>query len=212
MTPELMRSLIEATARTIEQRAEELTALDSAIGDGDHGFNMARGFNELLTQKDTIAALPLGAALQKAGMALVMKVGGASGPLYGSLLMEMGKAAPPDGRTPTLEELRQMLQAGIEGVKRRGKSERGEKTMLDVLCPVVDALGTAIERGEDDTAATRVLAAAAWGLHKTSYMLATKGRASFLGERSKGHIDPGACSSALLVGAVISVLDGKADK
>jgi dihydroxyacetone kinase-like protein len=136
-----------------------------------------------------------------------MKIGGASGPLYGSLLMEMGKAAPPDGRDPTLEDALRMLTAGIEGVKRRGKSDRGEKTMLDVLCPVADALEAVARSGEGETAATRVLSAAAFGLHRTGSMLATKGRASFLGERSKGHIDPGACSSALLIGAVIGVLE-----
>ena len=211
MSAELLRRLIEATAKTINERAEELTALDQAIGDGDHGINMARGFGELLAQQEALAALPLPDALREAGTALVMKVGGASGPLYGSLLMEMGRTAPPDPAQATLADLRRMLRAGIEAVKRRGKSDRGEKTMLDVLCPVADALDTAIERGETRTAGVRVLSAAAHALHATTYMVATKGRASYLGERSKGHMDPGACSSALLVGAVINVLEQEAD-
>jgi dihydroxyacetone kinase-like protein len=202
--PDLIARLIEATSEVIESHADELTALDQAIGDGDHGTNMARGFREIAAQKPAIAALPLGEALKKAGMTLVMKVGGAAGPLYGSLLMEMGKAAPEG--TPTPAQALEMLEAGIAAVKRRGKSDVGEKTMLDVLCPVADALRRAIE-AEDREPGTRLVAAAAHALHRTSYLRATKGRASFLGERSVGHIDPGACSSALLIGAVVRVLE-----
>jgi dihydroxyacetone kinase-like protein len=203
--PDVIRRLIEATCEVIESRADELTALDQAIGDGDHGLNMTRGFREIAAQKQAIAALPLGQALHKAGMTLVLKVGGASGPLYGSLLMEMGKAAP-EGE-PSLADAARMLEAGVAAVKRRGKSDKGEKTMLDVLCPVAEALRRALDSGRTDGAGTRLVAAAAHGLHQTTYMKATKGRASFLGERSVGHIDPGACSSALLIGAVIRVLE-----
>jgi dihydroxyacetone kinase-like protein len=134
-------------------------------------------------------------------------VGGAAGPLYGALLTEMSRTAPPAAETVTLADLRRMLRAGIEAVKRHGSSDRGAKTMLDVLCPVADALDTAIERRETRTAGVRVLSAAAHALHATTYMIATRGRAAALGERSKGHMDPGACSSALLVGAVISALE-----
>lgn len=207
MQPDVIRRLIEATSEVIITHAEQLTALDQAIGDGDHGANMARGFREIVAQKDAIGALPLGQALQKAGMTLVLKVGGASGPLYGSLLMDMGKAVAAEELS--LADAAAMLEAGIAAVKRRGKAEAGEKTMLDVLCPVAEALVRASAAGEVESVGTRMVSAAAHGLHRTSYMKATKGRASFLGDRSIGHLDPGACSSALLVGAVVSVLEAQ---
>lgn len=205
MSAELIRRLIEATSEVIESHADQLTALDQAIGDGDHGVNMARGFREIAAQKDMLAVLPLGDALQQAGKTLVMKVGGASGPLYGSLLMEMGKAAP-SGR-PTLAELATMLEAGVAAVQRRGKAELGEKTMLDVLIPVSRMLRRLVQDGHDVDYGTRLVSVAAHALHRTSELQATKGRASFLGERSVGHIDPGACSSALLIGAVVRVVE-----
>lgn len=207
MQPDVMRRLIDAASEVIITHAEQLTALDRAIGDGDHGANMARGFKEIAAQKDAIGALPLGQALQKAGMTLVLKVGGASGPLYGSLLMDMGKAVAAEELS--LADAADMLDAGIAAVKRRGKAETGEKTMLDVLCPVAETLRRASLDGDVETVGTRMVSAAAHGLHRTSYMKATKGRASFLGERSIGHLDPGACSSALLVGAVVSVLEAQ---
>ena len=209
MQPEVIRRLIDATSEVIITHADQLTALDQAIGDGDHGANMARGFREIAAQKEAIGALPLGQALQKAGMTLVMKVGGASGPLYGSLLMDMGKAAAAED--PSLADAASMLEAGIAAVKRRGKAETGEKTMLDVLCPVAEVLRRASLDGDVEAVGTRMVSAAAHGLHRTSYMKATKGRASFLGERSIGHLDPGACSSALLVGAVVGVLERQAE-
>lgn len=205
MSADLIRRLIEATSEVIESHADQLTALDQAIGDGDHGVNMARGFREIAAQKETLAALPLGEALQRAGMTLVMKVGGASGPLYGSLLMDMGKAAPAS--TPTLAELATMLEAGVAAVQRRGKAEAGEKTMLDVLLPVSRMLRRLVQDGREVDYGTRLVSVAAHALHRTSELKATKGRASFLGERSVGHIDPGACSSALLVGAVVRVVE-----
>lgn len=207
MQPDVIRQLIDAASEVIIDHAEQLTALDQAIGDGDHGANMARGFREIAAQKDAIGALPLGQALQKAGMTLVLKVGGASGPLYGSLLMDMGKAVAAEELS--LADAADMLEAGIAAVKRRGKAEAGEKTMLDVLCPVAETLRRASLDGDVENVGTRMVSAAAHGLHRTSYMKATKGRASFLGERSVGHLDPGACSSALLVGAVVSVLEAQ---
>ncbi len=202
MAPDLLPRLIAATAATIAAHAEELTTLDQAIGDGDHGVNMKRGFDAIAAAAEEIGALPFAGALQKAGMTLVMTVGGASGPLYGSLLMGLGKAAGQDGGPDAAA----MLAEGVAAVKKRGKSEAGEKTMLDVLVPVLEALRAA---GPGDlTAAAR--AAADQGLAATKDMLATKGRASFLGERSVGHLDPGARSSALLVHAVCDVIEGKA--
>jgi len=206
----LRARLIDAAAEAIAANAELLTALDAAIGDGDHGHNMKRGFAAMVEQRDAIAAQPYGKALHQAGMALVMKVGGASGPLYGSLLMGMGKAAeadPPAGPAGVAA----MLRAGVDAVAKRGKAQPGEKTMLDVLIPVADALeAAAAASAAPAEAAARARAAADAGLAATEPMRATKGRASFLGERSVGHLDPGAKSSCLLVQAACDVLVGPA--
>jgi dihydroxyacetone kinase-like protein len=205
MPAERAARLLDAAVATVREHADELTALDQAIGDGDHGLNMRRGFDAIAAARAELTELPLGQALQKAGMALVMTVGGASGPLYGSLLMSMGKAAaeaPADPRGLAL-----MLAEGVEAVKRRGKSDAGEKTMLDVLVPALDALraGAAEGLGAVELIA-RVRRAADDGLARTRDIKATKGRASYLGERSVGHLDPGARSSALLIAAVCGVL------
>jgi phosphoenolpyruvate---glycerone phosphotransferase subunit DhaL len=189
-------NLLDAMVKTIRDHAEELTALDSAIGDADHGINMKRGFDALDAAKSEILALPPGAALQKMGMTLVMTVGGASGPLYGSLLM--GFKNLPDN--PTLADVSKSFDEAIESVKKRGKSTTGEKTMLEVLVPVSDVLrnGTAT--------IGNVLKAAEDGLESTRNIQATKGRASFLGERSIGHLDPGARSSYLLIKSICESL------
>lgn len=200
-------ALLEAMAATVRAHAEELTALDQAIGDADHGINMRRGFDAIVESRDTLAGLPVGQMLQKAGMTLVMKVGGASGPLYGSLLMAIGKALP---ERPDLAAVAKAVEAGVQSVKQRGKSEAGDKTMLDVLVPVAEALSTAVEQGE---AADRLLELlperAAAGLEATRALRAHKGRASYLGERSIGHLDPGARSSQLLIEAVCRTLGGR---
>lgn len=200
-TATLLHNLIDACHATVEAHADDLTALDQAIGDGDHGINMKRGFTAVVEARDEIEALGFGEALKKAGMTLVMKVGGASGPLYGSLLMSMGKAA--DENPPTdAKGIATVLAAGIDAVKARGRSDTGAKTMLDVLVPVLDSLNQggsiATIRDSADTA-----------LAATKDMLATKGRAAFLGERSVGHLDPGAQSSTLLIHAICDVLEGK---
>jgi dihydroxyacetone kinase-like protein len=191
------RQLIETVARRVIDHAEELTALDQAIGDGDHGVNMKRGFEAVLADLDAHAAKPLPEGLKAIGMALVMKVGGASGPLYGTLAMTLGKELPDE---PNGADLVRALNAAIAAVKARGKSEVGQKTMLDVLTPVRDAL--AAER--DPVAAADAAAAA------TIPMKAIRGRASFLGDRSIGHMDPGARSSALIVAAIADVLERRA--
>jgi len=205
MDNDLMLRLIDGAVETIEMHAEELTRLDQAIGDGDHGINMTRGFREVAAKREEIAALPLPEALQQLGMTLVSKVGGASGPLYGTLLIEMGKAAPASG-TPSLGEIAAMFDAGVAGVKARGKAEPGMKTMLDVLCPVADTFRSLVESGNVDDIDARLMAVVGHSLHRTSMLEAKRGRASFLGPRSVGHIDPGACSSALLLGSMLSVL------
>jgi phosphoenolpyruvate---glycerone phosphotransferase subunit DhaL len=196
MPAERAARLLDAAVAAIRDHADELTALDQAIGDGDHGLNMRRGFEAIAAQRDVLVALPLPDALQQAGMALVMKVGGASGPLYGSLLMAMGRAGSDDLAT--------MLGEGVAAVKRRGRSDVGAKTMLDVLVPALEALRAGA--GDRQALIAQVRAAADEGLAATKDMKATKGRASYLGERSIGHLDPGARSSALLIGAVCDVL------
>ncbi|MEZ5668771.1 MAG: dihydroxyacetone kinase subunit DhaL [Alphaproteobacteria bacterium] len=204
------RKLIAACAAAIAANADRLTALDQAIGDGDHGANMKRGFAALAEAAGDIAALPPSEALKKSGMTLVMKVGGASGPLYGSLLMAMGKAEGVDDGIDA-GRIAAMLGEGIAAVKARGKSDVGAKTMLDVLVPVHQALVEAVAAGAEPAAiAARLKAAADAAEAATMPMQATRGRASFLGERSIGHLDPGGESSRLLIHTVCDVLTGEA--
>lgn len=188
------RALIETVARRVVDRADELTVLDQAIGDGDHGLNMKRGFEAVLADLDKHAASPLPDALKAIGMTLVMKVGGASGPLYGTLIMTLGKELPAE---PDRADVARAAAAAIEAVKARGKSDVGMKTMLDVLAPALEAFAT----GKD------AKAAAAEAADATIPMKAVRGRASFLGERSVGHMDPGARSSALMIAAVYEALE-----
>jgi phosphoenolpyruvate---glycerone phosphotransferase subunit DhaL len=190
----VLRDLIDTVARRLIAHAEELTALDQAIGDGDHGLNMKRGFEAILAERDQLSAKPLPDALKAAGMLLVMKVGGASGPLYGTLLMGLAKDLPAD---PTREDFLRAADAAIDAVKARGKSDFGQKTMLDVLKPARDAFAD----GRSPAAAADAAAEA------TIPMKAVRGRASFLGDRSIGHMDPGARSSALMIAAVCEVLE-----
>ncbi len=209
MEPELMKRVVERTAGVIAAHVENLTALDQAIGDGDHGLNMKRGFDEIAAIADELSALQPGPALKKAGLTLVMKVGGASGPLYGSLLLGMAKAA---GDRAELDGpgVAAAFAEGVTAVKQRGKSEAGEKTMLDVLVPVQEAFEQGLAEGVPPAALIdRLNAAAEQGLEATRPMRATKGRASFLGERSIGHLDPGAMSSCLLIKEVCAVLGEK---
>jgi dihydroxyacetone kinase-like protein len=199
MDRERQRKLVESLARVILANAEELTALDQAIGDGDHGLNMKRGFEAVLAQLDTLAAKPLPEAARGIGSTLVMKVGGASGPLYGTLFLTLGKELPQD---PAAEDGARALGAAIEAVKKLGKSDVGQKTMLDVLAPVQQELSSGGARlGE------RLRLRAEAAARATVPMRATKGRASFLGERSVGHMDPGARSSWLLVAAACEALE-----
>jgi dihydroxyacetone kinase-like protein len=191
---ETRKLLIETVARRVIDHADELTALDQAIGDGDHGINMKRGFEAVLGDRDGLAAKSLPEGLKAIGLALVMKVGGASGPLYGTLFMTLGKELPSE---PDAADLVRAFDAAIVAVKARGKSDVGQKTMLDVLAPVRDALAA----GEDPRTAAAAAAAA------TVPMKAIRGRASFLGERSIGHMDPGARSSALIIAAIAEVVE-----
>lgn len=197
MKPDLDRLLDSVAARLIAH-AEELTALDSAIGDADHGLNMKRGFEAVLADKANILAKPLPEALKAIGMTLVMKVGGASGPLYGTLFLTLGKELTAE---PTLADLARALGAAVEAIKARGKADFDNKTMLDVLGPVACHLAD----GTASFASVRALAHAR--AQATVPMKAIKGRASFLGERSIGHMDPGARSSELMIAAVCDELE-----
>lgn len=196
MTSEKTRLLIEALAATMIAHAAELTDLDQAIGDGDHGVNMKRGFEAVLAEVNSLSAKPLPEALKVLGMVLVMKVGGASGPLYGTLFMEFGKALPID---PSPTDIASAARKAIDAVKARGKSETGQKTMLDVLEPALEAYSNGLD-------AAGIKAVVASAVASTVPMLATRGRASFLGERSVGHMDPGARSSQLMIEAALGAL------
>jgi phosphoenolpyruvate---glycerone phosphotransferase subunit DhaL len=183
-------------AEVAENRAY-LTRLDGDIGDGDHGTNMDRGMKKALERLEATDGDDIGASLKAVGMALVSSVGGAAGPLYGTLFMQMGQAAA--GRSELdVAGFTEALDAGVQGVIKRGKAERGDKTMLDALGPALDALKQ--ESGDDVAAALgRAADAAREGMEATVPLVARKGRASYLGERSAGHQDPGATSSHLLL-------------
>jgi dihydroxyacetone kinase-like protein len=200
MTPATQHALITAMANTIIAHTDDLTALDLAIGDGDHGLNMRRGFEAVLADIDNLSRQPLQEALRSLGTTLVMKVGGASGPLYGTLFLTLAKELPPE---PTVTDAAAALDKAIAAVMARGKSEPGQKTMLDVLVPVQRAL--ALGGGN---LAKRLPAVAEEAARATVPMHAIRGRASFLGARSVGHMDPGACSSAFLVAAACGALEG----
>ena len=190
----------------IAEHADELTELDAAIGDADHGANMKRGMEAAMA---AVAAPVPGTAdtvLKKAATALISKVGGASGPLYGTFFLRM--AAATAGRSALdLDALTDAVEAGVGGIMQRGRAEAGEKTMLDAWLPALEAL----RAGTSMQAALREVAAGAdAGRAATEPMLARKGRASYLGERSIGHVDPGASSTALIVRALAEVADGAA--
>jgi dihydroxyacetone kinase-like protein len=200
MDRQARKLLFETVARRVIESADELTDLDRAIGDGDHGTNLRRGFEAVLAAIDELSAKDLGESLRGVGTTLVMKVGGASGPLYGTLFMSLGKSL---GDEVSREQIADAFAAAVEAVKARGKSVAGQKTMLDVLVPVLEVL-----REGGDGLPMRLKAAARDAAEKTIPMRAIRGRASFLGERSIGHMDPGARSSALIVDAVADVMEG----
>jgi dihydroxyacetone kinase-like protein len=196
---------IRAFAEAVSDNEEMLTRLDSVIGDADHGANMTRGMKAVVAKLDQSEPTSPSALLKQVGMTLVSTVGGASGPLYGTFFLRMATAA---GDVESLDQagFAAALRAGVAGVVARGKAEAGDKTMYDALAPAVDALDAALG-GEDPHGALSAAAdAAAEGRDATIPMLARKGRASYLGERSVGHQDPGATSSALLIAAAADTL------
>ena len=204
---------LRLSAERFHDQATTLTQLDQAIGDGDHGINMDRGFTAIVAMLDAQATpngdssgQAVGGLLRQAGQTLIRTVGGASGPLYGTALLRAA-AVYARAEQPSVADTVAAMKAAAEGVGSLGRSTTGEKTMLDALVPAVTAAQAALDAGRDDRA---VLAAAREaadaGAESTIPMLATKGRASYLGERSVGHQDPGATSAALLVGALADVI------
>ncbi|MBE1507872.1 dihydroxyacetone kinase-like protein [Rhizobium viscosum] len=198
--PVLLMGLIETCRATIAANSEHLCALDRAIGDGDHGTNMRRGCEAVSAEDASVSALPLPDALEKIGLTLVMNIGGAAGPLYGTLLMEMGRELRAPGEK---RDFPSALKQAINAVARRGRSHVGDKTLLDVLYPVQDALAHRLPL--TDIARQAELAA-----ELTAAMRAMRGRASYLGDRSIGHVDPGASSCALLTAAICRYLEESA--
>jgi phosphoenolpyruvate---glycerone phosphotransferase subunit DhaL len=190
---------VEAFSSTVAENKEYLTRLDSAIGDADHGINMDRGMKAVTAKLDGFEGDDIGALLKTVGMTLVSSVGGAGGPLYGTLFLQMGVATA--GKTELEpEDWAAALDAAVEGVQMRGKAEPGDKTMVDALIPARDAFSAAVaECASFEEALRQSAAAAEEGMLATIPLVAKKGRASYLGERSAGHQDPGATSSQLLV-------------
>ncbi|MEU0165145.1 dihydroxyacetone kinase subunit DhaL [Streptomyces iakyrus] len=186
---DFFRRWMTATAASVDREAERLTALDSPIGDADHGSNLQRGFTAVVAALEKEAPDTPGGVLTLAGRQLISTVGGASGPLYGTLLRRTGKALGDAGEV-SAEQLAEAFRAGVDAVMTLGGAAPGDKTMIDALVPAVDALG-------DSFAAART--AAEEGAVATTPLQARKGRASYVGERSIGHQDPGATSSALLI-------------
>ena len=186
-------------AGVIAEQADYLTDLDRAIGDADHGSNMHRGMARAARLADEEEFSAVDAYLKKVGMSLVSNVGGASGPLYGTFFLRMGGALAGVEEAGA-EEVGAALRAGVEGILARGKAEVGDKTMYDAWSPALDAFDSAVGAGGDLAAAlTAAAEAAAKGRDGTEDLVARKGRASYLGERSRGHIDPGATSSTMLL-------------
>ncbi len=205
VTTEDLVAWIRAFRDAVQQHKDELTRLDSEIGDADHGSNMARGLEAVVAKLDPAPSSPTD-LFKTVGMTLVSTVGGASGPLYGTLFLRMGPALA-DADPVDAAALGAALRAGVEGVIARGKAEVGDKTMIDALSPALEAWDSAAEGGATPADAARAAAeAAARGRDATEPLVARKGRASYLGERSAGHLDPGAASATLLLEALRDAL------
>jgi dihydroxyacetone kinase-like protein len=205
MDAAFFRAWLAEAAEVIESQRDHLTQLDAAIGDADHGINLSRGFGAITAALEQASTPSPGAVLALAGSTLISKVGGASGPLYGMAFRQAGKAL---GSIPEadLSDLAGALDAALAGVQKLGAAREGEKTMVDALAPAVSALAKAVAEGAPAGAALSALAdAAAAGAQATISMQALKGRASYLGPRSVGHEDPGAASTALILGALRDV-------
>ena len=201
VTTAVLEEWVRRFAHLVTENRDHLTELDAAIGDADHGLNMDRGMKAVVAALDAGTPATTGALFSKVGMTLVSTVGGASGPLFGTLFLRIGGSLG-DNETSTPLEVAAALRAGLGGVVDRGKAGPGDKTMYDALAPAVDALDKALAEGTGLAAGLKhARDAAAAGRDATTPMLARKGRASYLGERSVGHQDPGATTVALLLEA-----------
>jgi dihydroxyacetone kinase-like protein len=199
---------LEQTAIVLHDNKEYLTQLDSAIGDADHGINMDRGFSKVSEKLPTVTDKDIGNILKTVGMTLISSVGGASGPLYGTFYMRGGMAADAKEEL-TNEELVTMLQAGVDGLIQRGRALLGDKTMVDVWLPVMDSLKAGLADDKDTAALlSEAVTVAEQAMKDTIPMQAKKGRASYLGERSIGHQDPGATSSYLILNELQKAVAG----
>jgi dihydroxyacetone kinase-like protein len=209
VTRDQMVQWLENTAAVMKENKEYLTQLDSPIGDADHGINMDRGFRKVLEKLPSVADKDIGNILKTTGMTLISSVGGASGPLYGTFFMRGGMAVDAKEEL-TGEDLATMLQAAVDGVVQRGRAQPGDKTMVDAWLPAMKALRESLNGDNDNTIAalSQAVAAAEGGMKDTIPMLAKKGRASYLGERSIGHQDPGATSSYLMLKTLLDTLEG----
>ncbi len=201
LTQEAVRAWLQRCAAVLEENRDYLTQLDAAIGDADHGVNMDRGFKAAMARLTTLNAPDIGSIFKTVGMALVATVGGAGGPLYGTFFLQLGvKTAGKQELTP--QDWAEALEAAVNGVIARGQARLGDKTMVDALLPALEAYKAALQDGASFVEAlARSAAAAEEGMKATIPMVAKKGRASYLGERSAGHQDPGATSSYLILQA-----------
>lgn len=208
VTRDQMVKWLENTAAIMKENKEYLTQLDSPIGDADHGINMDRGFRKVLEKLPSVADKDIGNILKTTGMTLISSVGGASGPLYGTFFMRGGMAVDAKEEL-TGDDLAAMLQAAVDGVVQRGRAQPGDKTMVDAWLPAMKVLRETLDGDNDNTIAalSQAVVAAEQGMKDTIPMQAKKGRASYLGERSIGHQDPGATSSYLMLKALLDAIE-----
>jgi phosphoenolpyruvate---glycerone phosphotransferase subunit DhaL len=198
-------ALLTAIKTTINDHEEEVAELDRAIGDGDHVVNLQRGLDALTDINEDLSAMDCSAAFMKIGMTLMSTMGGASGSLFGTLFISMAKASK--AQEINAGSFAEIFSQGVESVKQRGKADLGEKTMLDTLIPVANSLQNSVNTNDTlNTALEKAKLVAVQGMQSTKDMIATKGRASFLGERAIGHIDAGARTSQLMICAIADVL------
>lgn len=201
LTQEAVRTWLQRCAAVLEENRDYLTQLDAAIGDADHGANMDRGFKAAMTRLASLNAPDIGSVFKTVGMALVATVGGAGGPLYGTFFLQLG-VKTANKQELTAQDWAEALEAAVNGVIARGQARPGDKTMVDALLPALEAYKAALQEGASFAEAlARSAAAAEEGMKATIPMVAKKGRASYLGERSAGHQDPGATSSYLMLQA-----------
>lgn len=207
ISKELFLEIFKKCANDIIANREMLNDLDRAIGDFDHGSNMARGFTLALEKVESIHEMSISDILKQVGMVLISNVGGASGPLYGTAFLKASMASAGKESLDS-ETIVKMYELIIDGIKQRGASDRGHKTMLDAIIPAYEAFNEAVQAGLDiKTASRKASDAANAGVEYTKTIIATKGRASYLGERSIGHADPGATSTSIIIAAIADVLE-----